>query len=146
MPIRILEIHHHAVRIGSTPSELEAARGFYQGVLGLAADPRRPDFRGLPGAWMNVGEVGQIHLIGGDRPSPLAESAEKDPAAAHVALAVADVAEAKTELDRMGVPYWSLKGATGPQSEQLFLRDPFGNMIELHQIDQCRCRADARAR
>ena len=28
-----------------------------------------------------------------------------------------------------------------PEAEQLFLRDPYGNMIELHQVDKCRCRA-----
>ena len=27
------------------------------------------------------------------------------------------------------------------EAEQLFLRDPYGNMIELHQVDKCRCRA-----
>jgi extradiol dioxygenase family protein len=59
----------------------------------------------------------------------------------HVALAVSDIAEAKAELDRRGTRYWSLTGATGPQSTQLFLNDPRGNMIELHQVDQCRCRA-----
>jgi hypothetical protein len=32
----------------------------------------------------------------------------------------------------------------GPQAEQLFTRDPSGNIIELHQVDQCRCRAAAR--
>jgi extradiol dioxygenase family protein len=60
-------------------------------------------------------------------------------------LAVADVVEAKAELDRTGTPYWSLNGATGPGSEQLFLRDPHGNMIELHQVDRCRCRAANRS-
>jgi len=27
------------------------------------------------------------------------------------------------------------------EAEQLFLRDPYGNMIELDQVDKCRCRA-----
>jgi catechol 2,3-dioxygenase-like lactoylglutathione lyase family enzyme len=144
MPIRVLEIHHPAVRIGSAPGDIDAARQFYGGVLGLGADEKRPDFAGIPGLWINVGAVGQIHLIGGAQPSPLAKSPDQDPTASHVALAVADVVEAKDELDRTGVAYWSLKGATGPHSEQLFLRDPFGNMIELHQVDQCRCRAASR--
>jgi hypothetical protein len=26
-------------------------------------------------------------------------------------------------------------------AEQLLLRDPYGNIIELHQVDKCRCRA-----
>ena len=90
---------------------------------------------------MNVGQTGQIHLFGGEQPSPLAKGSDKDPASPHLALAVADIAEAKAELDRRGTSYWSLTGAAGPQAMQLFLRDPYGNMIELHQVDQCRCRA-----
>jgi len=34
----------------------------------------------------------------------------------------------------------------GPESEQIFLRDPAGNMIELHQIGTCRCVVKERAR
>ena len=48
--------------------------------------------------------------------------------------------------DRKGVPYWSLKGATGPDAEQLFLNDPCGNMVELHQFDKCRCRLKSRVK
>jgi hypothetical protein len=31
------------------------------------------------------------------------------------------------------------ESVVGPQSQQIFMKDPFGNMIELHQIDTCRC-------
>ena len=110
---------------------------FYEGVLGLAADPKRPALPGIPGLWINVGEVGWLHLIGGTQPSPLAKGGpDKDPAGPHVALAVLDFVAARAELDRLGV--------NGPQAQQLFLRDPNGNMIELHQVDQCRCRAASR--
>ena len=141
MPVRVVEIHHQGIRIDGDEAALAANLDFYQGLLGLAPDEGRPAFPGIPGFWINVGETGQIHLIGGDQPSPFAKGSDKDPAAPHIALAVADVAEAKAELDRRGTPYWSLSGVTGPQAEQLFLRDPYGNMVELHQVDQCRCRA-----
>ena len=141
MAIRVVEIHHQGIRIGGDEAALAANLDFYQGLLGLTPDSARPAFPGIPGFWMNVGEVGQIHLIGGDQPSPFAQGPDKDPVAPHIALAVADVAEAKAELDRTGTQYWSLKGATGPEAEQLFLRDPYGNMVELHQVDKCRCRA-----
>jgi hypothetical protein len=39
MGIRVLEIHHHAVRIDSEPPKVEAVRKFYADVLGLEADP-----------------------------------------------------------------------------------------------------------
>ncbi|MEA2744784.1 MAG: hypothetical protein QOG25_3155, partial [Acetobacteraceae bacterium] len=86
---------------------------------------------------MDEGETGQIHLIGGSQPSPLAE--EPDIRLPHIAHAVVDIAGAKVELETRGVPYWSLMGVPGPGAEQLFRRDPNGNMIELHQVDQCRC-------
>ena len=37
MGIRVLEIHHHAVRIDSEPPKLEAVQKFYNDVLGLEA-------------------------------------------------------------------------------------------------------------
>ena len=91
--------------------------------------------------WMTVGKTGEIHLFGGEQPSPLAKGADQDPASPHLALAMADILEAKAELDRRGMPYWSLTRVAGPQALQLFVRDPYGNMIELHQVDHCRCRA-----
>lgn len=144
MGIDVVEIHHPGLRVDA--DKLAAVQQFYTGILGLPRDEGRPSLPGVPGFWINVGEVGQLHLIGGDLPSPFAKSPEQDPTLPHVALAVADVAAAKAELDRMQVPYWSLKGATGPDAEQLFLKDPCGNMIELHQVDKCRCRVKNRMR
>ena len=140
MPIKVVEIHHPALRINGDETGLAANLDFYQGLLGLAPDAGRPTLRGIPGFWINVGETGHLHLIGGEEPSPFAKGPGQDPAAPHVALAVENVVEAKAELERRGTPYWSLSGAVGGQTEQLFLRDPNGNMIELHQVDQCRCR------
>jgi len=144
MPIRVVEIHHPALRIAGDEADLTANLTFYGGLLGLAPDTGRPNIPGVPGFWINVGEVGQLHLIGGEQPSRLAKGPGQDPAAPHVALAIADVAEAKAELERRGTPYWTLTGIAGPQAEQLFVKDPNGNIIELHQVDQCRCRAAAR--
>ena len=57
-----------------------------------------------------------------------------------------DIQEAKTELERLGVEYWVADSVVGPQSQQIFMHDPFGNMIELHQADTCRCVTSQRAR
>jgi hypothetical protein len=48
MGIRVLEIHHHAVRIDSEPPKLEAVQKFYKDVLGLEADPGRPKSQACP--------------------------------------------------------------------------------------------------
>jgi len=37
------------------------------------------------------------------------------------------------------------EGVVGPQSQQIFMHDPAGNMIELHEAGTCRCNASARA-
>ena len=50
-----------------------------------------------------------------------------------------DIQEAREELDRLGVSYWVSEGIVGPRSQQIFMHDPAGNMIELHQVGSCRC-------
>ena len=144
MAIKIMAIHHAGVRIDADDGSMRKLESFYADVLGLKKDEGRPEIPGIPGMWINVGEVGQIHLIGGDLPSRCAQRPGKDPTVPHVAFGVENIVETKAELDRLGADYWSLKGATGPDAEQLFLNDPCGNLVELHQYDKCRCRLKSR--
>jgi len=142
MAIRVLELHHHGVRVPL--AQVEAANRFYIEVLGLQPDSSRPEIPFVPGYWMYVGEDGrrtaQIHIIGTNgTPPPWAKNAEQDPTRFHVALAVGDIQETCEELDRMKVRYWVIEGLVGPQSRQVFLDDPAGNLIELHQIGTCAC-------
>ena len=71
--------------------------------------------------------------------SPMARSEKEDPTHPHVALAVEDIEEARQELDRRGIWYWRIQGLVGANSDQIFVRDPFENVIELHQVGTCRC-------
>ena len=96
MAVKVMEIHHHAVRIGADDKTLLDLKNFYGDVLGLHADEGRPALPGIPGAWINVGDVGQIHLIGGDLPSPFAQGPGRDPTAPHVALAVENIVGARS--------------------------------------------------
>jgi catechol 2,3-dioxygenase-like lactoylglutathione lyase family enzyme len=139
MAVKVLELHHHGIRVGPAPEEVKRALGFYRDVLGLAFDPGRPYIPTIDGYWMDVGGTAQIHLMGVDGQSKFARGHGQDPSSPHVALAVADIQKSRAELDRLGVAYWVAEGVVGPQSQQIFMHDPFGNMIELHQIDQCRC-------
>jgi catechol 2,3-dioxygenase-like lactoylglutathione lyase family enzyme len=142
MPIKVLELHHHGIRIGKTPEEVTQAQQFYSGVLGLPVDTGRPDIPGIPGFWVYVGDeahTAQIHLMGAVGRSPIARSDREDPTIPHVALAVEDIQEAQKELDQRGIWYWRIRGLVGEYSDQVFVRDPFGNVIELHQIGTCRC-------
>jgi catechol 2,3-dioxygenase-like lactoylglutathione lyase family enzyme len=139
MAVKVLELHHHGIRVGPSPEAVATARKFYGDVLGLDHDPGRPTIPTIDGYWMDVGGTAQIHLMGVDGLSKFAKGPGQDPSHPHVALAVADIQETKKELDRLGVEYWVAESVVGPQSLQIFMKDPFGNMIELHQIDTCRC-------
>ena len=127
------------VRIDADDRTMGALESFYADVLGLRKDEGRPEIPGIPGMWINVGEVGQIHLIGGAQPSPVAKGPGEDPTRPHIAFAVKDIVATRKELDRMGTKYWVIEGLVSPQSTQLFVNDPCGNMLEFHQIDTCRC-------
>jgi len=145
MAIKVLELHHHGIRVGPNETEVEKAMTFYRDVLGLSPDPGRPHIPSIPGYWMDVGGAAQIHLMGVSGMSKFAQGPGKDPSLPHVALAVPDIQGAKTELDRLGVDYWFTRGIVGPESEQIFMRDPAGNMIELHQVGTCRCNSAVRS-
>ncbi len=81
----------------------------------------------------------QIHLMGAQGRSPMARSDKEDPTLPHVALAVENIQEAKEELEKRGLWHWQIKGLVGPNSDQIFVHDPFGNVIELHQAGSCSC-------
>ena len=143
MTLKIVELHHHAVRVPPTQTAAAQVRHFYTEVLGLGADDGPSAMPGLPSHQVNAGPVAQIHLMGvaGTAADP---GAGIDPTAPHVALAVASIAEAGAELDRLGVRYRVVPGNSGPESQQLFLADPAGNLVELHQLGTCRCTARSR--
>lgn len=143
MAVKVLELHHHGIRVGPSPEDVKKALAFYHDVLGLSPDPGRPDIPGVPGYWMEVDGRAQVHLMGVTGSSKYAKGERRDPTLPHVALAVPDIQAAKRELDQMGVNYWTMIGITGPDAEQIFMEDPFGNMIELHQAGTCRCNKSA---
>lgn len=143
MTLKIAELHHHAVRMASGPDAASAMLRFYREILGLELD-QAPRDRAEDGQRLNAGPGAQVHLAAPPArgtPAP----GEFDPHAPHVAFAVASIDEAQAELDRLVVPYRVVHGRLGPDSRQLFLTDPAGNLIELHQQGTCRCTARARS-
>ena len=142
MPIRVVELHHHGIRIGTKPDELEEVRKFYTEVLGVSQDPGRPEIPGIPGFWMDVGQgekTTQIHLMSAVGMSPAARSEKEDPTRPHVALAVENIQEVGLELERRAIWHWRIEGLVGTNSDQIFVQDPAGNLVELHQVGTCRC-------
>ncbi len=143
MALKVAELHHHAVRVAPGPDAGAAAFRFYAEVLGLEADHAGWD-RADAGLRVNAGAGAQIHVLA-DTAKQATPVTGLDTTLPHVALAVYSIDEAQAELDRLAVPYRVSHGRLGQESRQLFLADPAGNLVELHQLGTCRCTARARS-
>ena len=115
--MRVLAVHHVSINV----DDVEAALGFYTEVLGLDARGDRPDFP-FAGAWLDAGGQ-QVHLIEGTPPSAVGQ---------HFALQVEDLAATVSELRGRGIDVSDPRPVG--TSQQAFLSDPAGNMVELHQV------------
>ena len=113
---------HASVLVKDTGRALE----FYTGVLGLEQDHDRPDLS-YPGAWLNLGEGGQIHLIELPNPDPVAGRPQHGGRDRHTALTVSSLDEVTAELDKAKLPY--TLSSSGRRA--LFCRDYDGNTLEL---------------
>lgn len=111
-------VHHVSITVG----DVEAAVRFYTEVLGCRVRDDRPDF-GFPGAWLDVGD-GQLHLIGGEPPPDRGQ---------HFAILVDDLDAVVTDLRRRGVEVPDPFPVGAGPARQTFVRDPSGNLVELHQ-------------
>ena len=139
MAVKVKALHHQGLE--APPAKVEVMLDFYKNVFGMTSDPRRPTIPAVPaGDWLYVGPDGeqttQVHVISRDGVSGIANNEREDPTRPHIALAVDDVAEAEAELLLLGVPHWARQNTTG---RVLFVDDPMGNMIEIHQADTCSC-------
>lgn len=106
-------------------SDLEAARQFYEGILGLKQKPR-PNL-GSPGVWYRLGDL-ELHLIVATQ--QLLSANERPNKDSHLALAVEDHELIRKELKDAGVPF----GESSAGTPQIFVRDPDGNLIELQKM------------
>jgi glyoxylase I family protein len=111
-----LGVHHVSINVRDASEALE----FYTQILGLRERHDRPDF-GFGGAWLDVGDQ-QVHLI---------ESAVPADCGQHFAIRVTDIDAAVSGLRERGVDVSDPKPVAA--SRQCFLRDPSGNLIELHE-------------
>lgn len=131
MPVKVLELHH--VGFGVNHAQADAMLDFYCDVLNLPQDPARWKIPGIYGSWINLPNGTQLHILGSEGPSRYAKGPGKDPVSNHIALAVEDVLAAEQELIARGIEYFTLDNVASPSLKQLFLRDPAGNLVELHQ-------------
>lgn len=113
---------HASVLVKDTGRALE----FYVGVLGLEQNPDRPELS-YPGAWLDLGEGGQIHLIELPNPDPVQGRPTHGGRDRHTALTVSSLDAVIAELDVAELSY--TLSSSGRRA--LFCRDYDGNTLEL---------------
>lgn len=111
-------IHH--VQITVPPGQVEAARAFYCGVLGLPEMPRPESVLEIPGFWMQVGGQ-EVHV----RSEP---DFDRLLTKAHIAYRVDDLEGWKQTLAAAGIE--TLPSIPLPGYDRFEFRDPFGNRVE----------------
>lgn len=122
--IKVSQLLHASLLV----AELGRARAFYEGVLGLAPNPDRPEMS-FGGVWYDIGDA-QIHLICQPNPDPVAGRPAHGGRDRHTALAVQGWEALKDKLDAAGIGYTISRSGR----RALFLRDPDGNALELIEI------------
>ena len=125
--LHITSLNHIAVCV----TDVERAKRFYGGVLGLK-EIERPAFP-FAGAWYELADGRQCHLIVHDRPLTLRGTTQIDLRDGHLALGVADFDRAVAHLEVAGV-----EGVVRPENvtpwKQVYFTDPDGNVIELNAL------------
>ncbi|MEM9466891.1 MAG: VOC family protein [Actinomycetota bacterium] len=109
-------VHHVSLNVTDT----DAAVAFYRELGFEPID--RPDL-GFPGAWLRIGDTGELHLL--EFPPPDAKGQHFSVHVDDLDAAVSTLADAGIEPDRIG-------GIDGI-CRQAFLSDPSGNQVELTQ-------------
>ena len=114
-------IHHASVLV----TDLERARGFYEGILGLSVNPSRPG-KSFDGLWYDVGTE-QIHLIVANEHDLADETPLYPGIRRHVALRVDNLSTLEAKLKAAGLPVFPSSSGR----PVLFCRDFDGNAFEL---------------
>jgi catechol 2,3-dioxygenase-like lactoylglutathione lyase family enzyme len=100
----------------------DAARTFYAGLLGLREIPKPEPLRGRGGVWFDAGGL-DIHVS-------VEESRGGPDNYRHFGLECADVEGVRSRL--LAARVATEDGRPAPW-KRFFVRDPFGNRIEIHE-------------
>ena len=116
----IVGVNH--VQVNVPTADLERAREFYVGFMGLGEIPRPASFTSK-GIWLNAGAF-EVHI-------GLEDGVDRSKTRAHVAYEVDDLGAWRAKVSNRG---WPTKDQPLiPGYDRFQFRDPFGNMIEIIQ-------------
>ncbi len=116
--IEVVGIDH--VQLAMPPGGEDEARRFYVSIFGLREVPKPAELAGRGGCWF-VGPGASVHLA----PEP----GFKALVTAHPALRIRDLVAAREVLVAAGVSIE--EDDSGLPVRRFYVRDPFGNRIEL---------------
>lgn len=122
MAVGIVGVSHVNVTV---PAALEeAAKIFYENILGLAQISKPQGTRQNMGAWYQLGAM-QLHLS-------IEDGVQNEVSDRHVCYQVVDIISAGREFANAGVEVIPDSRPVAGQS-RFFVRDPGGNLIEITQ-------------
>lgn len=123
--------------VGVVARDVERLVAFYRDVIGLEtmATPAAQSPRVPPFSWLRLG-AHELHVVGRDealgRDLGISINPSLQP---HFAVRIDDLAALKRRLDESGTEWidWGRLGIRG--LNQIFVRDPNGNVVEFEQFD-----------
>lgn len=114
------------VAIARPPDSDHAARSFYGELLGLKEMTPPTSLQSLGVLWYQIGDASELHIF-------VEQPGGQDLSGRHFCLAVEDVEGLRLRLIDAGVKVAA--DVPIPDRPRYFVRDPFGNLIELTTID-----------
>ena len=121
-----IRAHHH---VAICVTDLARAKRLYSDVLGLQ-EIDRPAFTAA-GAWYELEDGTQLHLIVHSNPRTLRGTGAVDILDGHFAFRIGDYERAVRQLRAHGVACYELPENVTPW-KQVYFTDPDGNEIELN--------------
>lgn len=123
--IEFEQLHHVSLVV----KNLSDCKKFYGEVLGLK-ELDRPNFD-FPGAWYQIGDRQQLHLIVHSESQTVRENRTIDTRDGHFALRIKDFEQTLDHLQKRGIECKANKNARSGFA-QIFCCDPDGNVVELN--------------